>query len=120
MKMFNEAGIRKIGVYVLNPDYVKQNVPQNGALARVSRLAPFALGSGFYAYVGLADGFIGLRGVRNPEKGDAPEVEVDPVANAYDALLDPNNQKRALEIMTPARATGLSGLVTAYFDRQKQ
>ena len=62
MKMFNEDRIRKIGVYVLNPDYVKRNVPQNGALARASRLSRFGGDYGFYAYGRFVDISNGLRG----------------------------------------------------------
>ena len=117
MKMFNEAGIRKIRVYVLNPDYVKQNAPQDGALARASMLNVFGGDSRFGAGGKNIDFHLGLRGVRNFEKGDAPKIGADPIASAYDTLL--NNQKRALEIMTPERAAGLSGLVTSY-NTQKQ
>ncbi len=67
MKMLNEAGIRTTRVYVLNPEYVKNNVPQDGAIARASGLDGF---DSFDSYSGFnADGWYGglhggLRGVR--------------------------------------------------------
>ena len=75
MKMLNEAGMRRTRIYVLNPDYVKRNVPQDGALARASRLFDFDLGSGwFYADNGGVDLLKCLRGVRNVAEGGAPKV----------------------------------------------
>jgi len=86
MKMLNEAGIGKIEIYVLNPSYVKQNVPQNGALARASMLYPFYGHSMFYAIGWGVDYYEGLRGVRKVAEGDAPKVE-DPSEQAFQTLL---------------------------------
>jgi|SRR3989338_894462 len=68
MKTFNEAGIRKTRVYVLNPDYVKRNVPQNGALVRASGLGGFVYGSRFLVNDRYVDSHFGLRGARNLQK----------------------------------------------------
>ncbi len=64
MKMLNEARIRKTNVYVLNPDYVKKNVTQDGALARASGLDIFYNDSRFYAFCRGVDNHNALRGVR--------------------------------------------------------
>jgi len=125
MKMFNEDGINEdedgkkiIRIYVLNPDYVKKNVPQNGALARASRLAGFVVASRFVAAFPGVGGHSALRGVRDVAEGDTPKVEIDPIASAYNALL--KDQDRALKSMTPKIAAGLSDLVTTYLNKQKQ
>ena len=62
MKMLNEAGIINTIIYVLNPDYVKKNVPQNGAIARASRLEDFGGASGFLACDNLVNYRNGMRG----------------------------------------------------------
>ena len=53
MMMLNKNGIRQTRVYVLTPDYVQRNTPQNGALARASRLYDFDVGSRFIASAGV-------------------------------------------------------------------
>jgi len=65
MEMFNESGITKTRVYVLNPDYVKRNVPEDGGLARASRFVLFGFDSRFYAVSWFVDFHFGLRGARN-------------------------------------------------------
>ena len=70
MKMLNEDGIRQTTFSVLNPDYINQNTPQDGALARASVLGYFDDGSRFGAYVWGVDGRDGLRGVRNVAEGE--------------------------------------------------
>ncbi len=114
MKMLNKAAIRETTVNVLNPDYVKNNVPQNGAIARVSRLLGFVNDSVFYAVGRGVDNRNGLRGVRNVvAEGDTPKVEVDPITDAYKTILGANPDL-ALRAMTPQIATGLSGLLQTY------
>ena len=119
MKMLNENGVRKTRVSVLTPDYIKKNVSRYSALARVSLFRLTGEEPSFYAtwrHVDIPDGH--LRGLRNVAESNTPKVEVDQVANAYDILL--NNPKRALEIITPERAVGLSGLLTTYFLNQQK
>ena len=99
--------IGKTRVYVLNPDYVIKNVPQDGALARASWLCVFGLGSYFGAGDRNVDGRDGLRGVR------------DPIGDAYKIILGANPDQ-ALRAMTPEIATGLSGLVTQYLRNQQK
>ncbi|MBI2523422.1 hypothetical protein HYW19_03460 [Candidatus Woesearchaeota archaeon] len=103
MKMFNEAGKRKLRVYVLNPAYVKQNVPQDGALARASWLYNFELDSWFIANDSYVDLHFGLRGVRNVAEGDAQKL-AGPIADAYKTILGSPDQ--ALRAMTPEIVTG--------------
>ena len=64
MKMLKDEGMSKIRVYVLNPDYVKKNVQQDGAIARASWIKGFGGGSLFFADVGHVGGRNSLRGVR--------------------------------------------------------
>ncbi len=65
MKIFNKAGIGKTRFYVLDPDYVKQETPQDGALVRATRLYDFKDRSNFYAIVRNVQERFGLRGVLN-------------------------------------------------------
>ena len=64
MKMLNEAGIRETRVRFLNPDYVKRDIPPDGAIARASWLLRFNLDSRFDANLRNVDYHFGLRGVR--------------------------------------------------------
>lgn len=57
MNDLNRNGIKQARICVLNPDYVKKNVPQYGAIARVCRLSFFECDAGFDA---------GGRSVSNP------------------------------------------------------
>lgn len=111
MEMFNDSGIRKIRVYVLNPDYVKQNVLQDCGLVRASGLFRVD-GSMFGAFGRGVDGYVGLRGVRNVvAEGDTPKSE-DPIAQAYLIIL--RDPALSVQKITPQIATGLSGLLQMY------
>ena len=119
MRMFNWNGIKKTRVYVLNPDYVKQNTPQDGGFAWASRLVRFDFDSRFFALDWGVDYHLGLRGVRNiVAEGYTPKVEANPVADAYKTILGANPEQ-ALRAMTPETATGLSRLLQMY-NSQKQ
>ncbi|MBU1269524.1 MAG: hypothetical protein KKF95_02020 [Nanoarchaeota archaeon] len=75
MEMLNKAGIKTTNVYVLNPEYVKENVPENGAIARVSVLNYFNGNSYFFALSGnvVNDGRR-LRGVLLTSEAGAQKV----------------------------------------------
>ena len=64
MEMLRKNRIKTTRVYVLNPDYVRENVPQGGALARASSLGGFGHLSRFYAIASYVGNHDGLRGVR--------------------------------------------------------
>lgn len=121
MQMLRGTGkkpiIGKTRVYVLNPDYVKQNAPKDGGLARASRLDRFDVGSGFVAYDRVVGSHFGLRGVRNVAEGDAPRI-TNPFANAYQVLLE--NTGGAVREMNPSIAAGVSNILTQYLKQQKQ
>lgn len=71
MEMLRQNGINKTEVSVLNPDYVKQNAPQDGALVRASSLHNFYFDSWFKAYIRSVVSLDGLRGVPNVAEGGA-------------------------------------------------
>ena len=106
----NRVGIAR--VYVLNPGYVKQNIPQYGALARFSRLNGFDGDSAFFAYGRYGDSHNGLRGVRNAVAED------DPIVQAAQILL--RDPRLAVQKMSPRIAAELSDITTTYFNQQKQ
>ncbi len=92
MEMLNKAAIRKTRVYVLNPEYVKNNVPQDGAIARASGLYGFVLGSRFFADGRDVDFHLGLRGVRKilaypPAKQVMIFLSTDKYVSPFDILL---------------------------------
>lgn len=93
MKMHNDVGIMKIRIYILNPDYVKNNVPQGGALAWASRLVGFPNDSRFDAICDV-DNDSGLRGVVDVTKGNIPKVrECPPISQDYGATFAPVNKQ---------------------------
>ena len=49
MEMLNESGISKTKVYVLNSDYVKNHIEEDGAVARACGLGSFGFGSSVIA-----------------------------------------------------------------------
>jgi len=114
MNMLHKAGKSITRIYVLNPDYVKKNVPENGAIARASALNGFNNNSNFNAsnrYVDLSNRR--LRGV--PLK--ARSADVQKIDEYDDALkLITGNPKEALSRIqkNPAYATGLNSLVGSY------
>lgn len=72
MQMLRQDTRKKIRVYVLNPDYVKKNVPQDGAIARASKLYGFDVNSWFIAEGRDVGNLYGLHGVRRVvAEGDA-------------------------------------------------
>jgi len=74
MAMLYREGIAIADIYVLNPEYVKENVVQGSAIARASWLFGFADDSGFDAdvvYVGNRDG---LRGVLKENTEGAQKI----------------------------------------------
>lgn len=63
MKMFAEAGIEKIQVYVLNENYVKNNAEKDSSLVRGCWLGNFSSDSSFDAVGRSVDGYNCLFGV---------------------------------------------------------
>jgi len=75
MEMLNNADINITNIYVLNPEYVKANIPKNGALARGSFLDDFFNYSSFGAYYGYVVNLSGrLRGVLSSSGAGAPKI----------------------------------------------
>lgn len=117
-RVYRQNNIGKTRIYVLNPDYVKNQLKgkEDSAIARASWLDWFDDGSRFIAYgrdVGGADD--GLRGVlKESAEGAAPKIN-DPIAEAYQTIL--GRPAEALKGMTPEVATQLSSLITHYLGR---
>lgn len=65
MRMFNENGKNTTRVYVLNPNYVKDNVQQDSAIVRATRLSGFNSNSNFVAYEMNPQTPLTLRGLKN-------------------------------------------------------
>jgi hypothetical protein len=122
MATLKAEGKESTRVYVLNPDYIKKNVGKDNVLCRASALFSFNDNSNFSAGSGYINfNFRRVRGVRLVvAEGDVAQKIEDPVSNAYDLILDPNNKQNALSLMTPERVAGLSGLVTEYLALQTQ
>ncbi len=99
-----KISITETRVYVLNPDYVKRNAPQDGAIARTCELGSFVLDSSFFAGdwgVGGVDAYLSLRGAPiKVAEGDALNLYADPI--------------HAIKVMAQKIATGLSWLVSKY------
>ena len=87
MKMLSKAGIETTRIYVLNPEYVKNNVPKDGALARVSALNSFY----YYSYFDAVNRDVDLddrrlRGVLSASEAGAPKIS-EPKAYFIDQVL---------------------------------
>jgi len=75
MKMLSDAGKSTTRIYVLNSEYVKKTVPENGAIARVSALYYFFDYSLFCASNRDVDGSgRRLRGVLSASEANAPKI----------------------------------------------
>jgi hypothetical protein len=75
MEMLNDAGITITKVYILNPEYVKKNVLENGAIARGGFLDSFVSNSNFLALYRYVDSNFGrLRGVLLFSGVGAPKI----------------------------------------------
>ena len=77
MEMFYEGGITRTRVYVLNPDYVKKNVPRDGALVRASGLSEHVMDNDFINDIWIVGNRAGLHGVRNRGAGNVMQG-IDP------------------------------------------
>jgi hypothetical protein len=118
MATLKAAGKDSTRVYVLNPEYVKKNVGDEGVLCRASVLYVFDCDSNFSAGGRLiGSDFRRVRGVRRHEVeavDDVTQKIEDPVSGAYDLLLSPDNAEKAVSLMTQGRAAGLLRLVSNY------
>lgn len=118
MKMFNENGMKKVSVYVLNPDYVKNNVPLNRALAQAPRLFQFGIESRFDAGGGLFGSHGDLCGVRNVAESDTQKIEYGSIAGT---LNDPKfNPLELARQLNPEGAKTLTETLGGYISQQKQ
>lgn len=120
MKMFSspEVGIKKVRVYVLNPEYVKKHVKADGAIVRACRLLDFDGNSIFFAddrYVGDRNGH--LRGVRLVRAAEGGELQKTPVTiytpQEILAYLDKN------PVNDPSFAAGLLNAVNTFYNPRK-
>ena len=90
MKMFSQAGIESTRVYVLNPEYVQDNVQDGQAVVRACGRGSFSVDSIFIALGGDVGYHDGLRGVlETAEGGDAQMVDAK-FSDAYTAMVDGN------------------------------
>ncbi|MDO8480181.1 MAG: hypothetical protein Q7S65_00015 [Nanoarchaeota archaeon] len=116
-------------VWVLNPDYVREHVPKDGALARASGLGRLGDGSWFDADDrGVGDSYGRVRGVRRvvaAEGGAAaqatPSVVAVPggeYARMYDTILAKPGD--ALRDLNAVRADGLGKLLEQYHAQAKK
>ncbi len=116
MKMLADVGVKKTKIYVLNPEYVRKHITEDGAIVRASRLGVFEL-SGFDAGgsdVGIPSN--ALRGVYSIAEGDAQTI-----IDVYNLLKSPVVAARAAQMLTPETAAGLSNVLTRYLaNAQKQ
>jgi len=115
MKMLNKAGIGKTKIYVLNPEYVKENTT-DGAIGRASWLGSFGNDSIFRASSRNIDSNYGcLRGVRDvTAEGGAQKNMPDEYHAAYRTVISHP------EKLTPANAIELLQMVSGYLGRNKQ
>ncbi len=111
-------------IYMLNEEYVRQvltSKEEGTMLARASFIGRLRFNGGVDLSGQYFTNHLHARGVvKEVAEGGAPKVEICPVEQAYDALLNPANRNRALDLTNPVRAAGLLGLVTAYLNQQKQ
>ncbi|MBU1269115.1 MAG: hypothetical protein KJ583_06715, partial [Nanoarchaeota archaeon] len=92
-KMHNGKGITTTIINTLNPEYVKENVPENGAIARVSVLDYFNLNSNFNAGSRDVDYDYGrLRGVRRDAEGVEAQKIVVPKVYDISHVLEESSQ----------------------------
>ena len=120
--MLNEAGIRRTTIYVLGEDYVKNNVDEDGAIARACRLNSFECDSNVIAFCrNVDDPFSSLRGVllEVRKADDVKKSNVDTLTEAYNTLLREPIKKSA-QMMTPEHAQRMSKILTAYLGRSEQ
>lgn len=75
MNMLKAAGKNTIQIFFPTPRYIEESIKEGEVVAWISGLYPFGDGSGFDAGGGYVDFHLGLRGVRNLEKDDAPKVK---------------------------------------------
>jgi hypothetical protein len=101
-----EKGRISAVIKVLNPNYVRKNVGKGKFLCRISVLSDRDQLSYFEAGSRGIDNNNGrVRGVRLfAAEGDvAPKIEADPVLNAYDLILNPNDKQNAPSLMALER-----------------
>ena len=116
MEMFEKAGKFITRVYVFNPDYIKENVEEDGAIARASWLSNFGNDSDFYAYgrdVDSSDD--SLRGV--PLVGEADTQKI----NEFYSLLEKNPSaiKLAKDMLNKGTAPIMLDIGSSYFTNAK-
>ena len=114
MKMLNEK-ISEIGIYTLNPKYVKEKIIGHDGIARACWLNNFFSISDFDATSRSVGYGIGrLRGVPLVAEGDVPKkIEVvDPISSSYQTLM--NNEDDAVKKMTKQSATFMSRVLATY------
>ncbi len=125
MEMFRDAGITESKIYVLNPNYVKQQASER-PVGRASWLDYFNIDSYFNASDRNIYNNSRVRGVRRGlireadalENGVPSAPEKMDISDCYNTLLA--NETKAAAALDNTRAAGLSKILTDYLSTRKK